>query len=432
LAASGAITEFRLDNGLRVISVERCNVPAVTVHVTYGVGSRNDPPGRTGLAHLIEHLMFQGSAHVAAGEHAELLERIGSYRNAVTNFDETSYFETVPGQAFELAMWLEADRMGSLPDGLNQRNLDNQRDVVKNERWQRFDNQPFGVSHERLFGALFPEGHPYRNPPIGSLADLDAATLGDVTGFFRTHYVPGNAVLAIVGDVDHRAALAAARTYFDGIPGGRRAPGTARRKALPPLASQHRAQAEERVPAAALYAAWRLPADGTPECDAAAVAVRILAGGQDSRLGARLTRERSLCRTVAGSIDRLVEANSAALVIARARPDCTAAGLEDIEAAMDAELDRFAADGPDADEVARAVAQLESDILRDGSTYGGLAFRLARQACLSGKAVHGDAALSGLRQVSARQVRAVAAEWLLPGQRAQLTYPTPTLERAGR
>ena len=195
------IAEQTLDNGLRVVVSSDRAVPIVAVNLWYDVGSRHEPPGLTGFAHLFEHLMFQGSRNVASGQHFSLLETAGASLNASTFFDRTNYFESLPSGGLDLALWLEADRMGYLLDAVNQENLDNQRDVVKEEKRQSYDNRPYGDSYERLVRLAFPADHPYAHMTIGSMADLDAASVEDVHAFFRKYYGPNNAVLTIVGDV---------------------------------------------------------------------------------------------------------------------------------------------------------------------------------------------------------------------------------------
>ena len=212
------IHQRTLANGLRVVVSPDHTVPNVTVNIWVGVGSRHETPGRTGFAHLFEHLMFQGSRNVASGEHFSALMAQGARLNATTWFDRTNYFETVPTGALELALWLEADRHGHLLDAVTQENLDNQRDVVKEEKRQRYDNLPYGTALIDVYAAVFPEGHPYHHPTIGSMEDLDAATLEDVHAFFRAHYGPNNTVLTLVGDVTPEEGFAAAERYFGPLP----------------------------------------------------------------------------------------------------------------------------------------------------------------------------------------------------------------------
>ena len=211
-------TESRLPNGLRLIISEDHLAPVAAVNVWYNVGSKHEVPGKTGFAHLFEHVMFQGSAHVGKAEHIALVQAAGGTMNGTTWLDRTNYYETMPSHQLELALWLEADRLGSLLDALSQENLDNQRDVVKNEKRWSYDNRPYGTWNEKLQAHLFPKEHPYHHPTIGSMADLDAASLEDVKEFFRTYYAPNNAVLAIVGDFEPERARDWVERYFGGIP----------------------------------------------------------------------------------------------------------------------------------------------------------------------------------------------------------------------
>ena len=210
-----------LDNGLRVIVAPDHLAPVVAINIWYVVGSRHEQPGRTGFAHLFEHFMFQGSRHVTKAEHFSIIQSAGGVNNATTYFDRTNYFETLPSHQYELGLWLEADRMATLLDALDQENLDNQREVVKNEKRQSYDNRPYGSFYEKLMAAVFPPEHPYHHVPIGSMEDLNAASVDDVVSFFRTWYAPNNAVLSIVGDVDEEEAHAAAARLFGPIPANR-------------------------------------------------------------------------------------------------------------------------------------------------------------------------------------------------------------------
>ena len=285
-AASGGLTatEHRLANGLRVVLSEDHLTPVAAVCLWYDVGSRHEVKGRTGLAHLFEHLMFQGSAQVKGNGHFELVQGAGGSLNGTTSFERTNYFETMPAHQLELALWLEADRMGTLLTALDDESMENQRDVVKNERRQRYDNVPYGTAFEKLTALAYPEGHPYHHTPIGSMADLDAATLEDAREFFRTYYAPNNAVLSVVGDIDPGQTLAWIEKYFGSIPGheGKRPP---RDGSLPDtIGSELREVVREEVPARALMAAYRLPEDGTRAADAADVALTVLGGGESSRL----------------------------------------------------------------------------------------------------------------------------------------------------
>ena len=215
---------YRLPNGLLVTLSEDHTAPIVAVNLWYHVGSANEREGRTGFAHLFEHMLFQGSAHVEANEHFELVQRAGGTLNGSTWLDRTNYFETVPSNQLALALWLEADRMGNLLPAMTQQKLDTQRDVVKNERRWSVDNQPYGTWWERLPALCYPESHPFHHSLIGSMADLDAASLDDVAGFFSTWYTPDNAVLTVAGDFDPAEARRLVEQYFGPIPRGRARP----------------------------------------------------------------------------------------------------------------------------------------------------------------------------------------------------------------
>src|SRR3989442_9350984 len=262
----------RLGIGLRVVMAPDPLAPVAAVNVWYNVGSRHERPGQAGLAHLVEHMMFQGSRNVGKAEHFRLISSAGGTLNGTTWVDRTNYYETVPSHHLELALWLEADRMGTLLDALGQETLDNQREVVKNEKRQSYDNRPYGSSSERLQAAVFPEGHPYHHSTIGSMADLDAASLEDVRAFFRTYYAPNNAVLSIVGDVDPDQARAWAEQYFGPIPPNPDLPPTPDGTVARRIGAEVREDVPDRVPMSRLYFGYRAPPLGTPEFDALSMA----------------------------------------------------------------------------------------------------------------------------------------------------------------
>ncbi|WP_285696951.1 pitrilysin family protein [Actinomadura sp. NBRC 104412] len=413
--AEQPLHEHKLGNGLRVVVCEDHVVPLAAVNIWYGVGSRHERAGRTGLAHLFEHLMFQGSANVAEGEHAALLESAGATFNASTSFERTNYYETVPVSHLELALWLEADRMGTLPAALTQANLDNQRDVVKNERRQRYDNQPYGTAFERLCALTFPGGHPYHHTPIGSMEDLDATELEDCADFFGTWYAPGNAVLSIVGDVDPEETLAAVERYFGGIPTGPEAP-PARPGDLEPLREVREEAVDEEVPSPAYFAMFPLPTDGGTDIEAAELAVEILGGGSGSRLYDRMVRRDEIATEVWAGVTRLVGGPSLAIV------DAIGPDPRKIAEVLDEELERFATDGPDADEAARATAQAERGFLEQTETVTGLANALSQNATQFGDPARVFTAPGRAAAVTAAQIKDMAAQWLKPGGRSVLTY----------
>ena len=306
-AISYPLAERTLANGLRVIVSEDHTVPNVAVNLWVGVGSRHETPGRTGFAHLFEHLMFQGSRNVASGEHFSALMDEGARLNATTWFDRTNYFETVPTGALDLALWLEADRHGHLLDAVTQENLDNQRDVVKEEKRQRYDNVPYGSALIDIYATVFPEDHPYHHPTIGSMEDLDAATLEDVHAFFRAHYGPNNTVLTLVGDVTPEEGFAAAETYFGPLPGhraARRASGTRScRRSPSPCGST----ASVTCPTTGSTSPSGCPVDTTPDYLACQVAVDVLGGLASSRLVRRLVRTDETAVAVGGWTMGLVD-----------------------------------------------------------------------------------------------------------------------------
>ena len=420
-SAGGGLTatEHRLANGLRVVLSEDHQTPVAAVCLWYDVGSRHEVAGRTGLAHLFEHLMFQGSAQVPGNGHFELIQNAGGSLNGTTSFERTNYYETLPAHQLELALWLEADRMGGLLAALDQESLDNQRDVVKNERRQRYDNVPYGTAFERLTAMVFPPGHPYHHTPIGSMADLDAASLEDARAFFRTYYAPNNAVLAVVGDIDPDQTLAWVEKYFGTIPAND-AKQPPRDGTLPKVIGKElREVVREDVPARALMAAYRLPHDGTREADAADLALTVLGGGESSRLHNRLVRRDRTAVTAGFGMLRLAGAPSMGWLDAKASGDAEVAAME---TAIDEELARFGEEGPTPEEMERAQAQLEREWLDRLATVGGRADELCRYAVLFGDPQLALTAVQRVLEVTPEEVRQVAAERLRPDNRAVLVY----------
>src|SRR4051812_32170727 len=274
---------FTLANGLKVILSQDRRLPMVAVNLWYHVGPANEAAGRTGFAHLFEHMMFQGSKHVAADTHFKLLEGAGaSGINGTTDFDRTNYFETVPSNELELALWIESDRMGYLLDVLDEKALANQRDVVRNERRQSLENQPYGVAEEALYQALYPGGHPYHGVVIGSHADLAASELNDVQQFFKEYYTPNNASLAIVGDFDPVAARRLVEKYFGTLKRGPEVPRITAK--TPPITTEKRLTITDPVQLPRVYMAWITPAIFKPGDAEADLAADILGGGKSSRL----------------------------------------------------------------------------------------------------------------------------------------------------
>jgi len=418
-------TEYRLDNGLRLVLSEDHLTPVVAVCLWYDVGSRQEVKGRTGLAHLFEHLMFQGSAQVKGNGHFELVQGAGGSLNGSTSFERTNYFETMPAHQLELALWLEADRMGSLLTALDEDSLENQRDVVKNERRQRYDNVPYGTAFERMTALAYPEGHPYHHIPIGSMADLDAVTLDDARAFFRANYAPDNAVLAVVGDIDPEQTRRWVEKYFGSIPshGGKLPP---RDGTLPDvIGAELRVEIGEEIPARALMAAYRMPHDGTRECDAAEVALTVLGDGVSSRLYNRLVRRDRTAITAGFGLLRLAGAPSLGWLDVKASRD---AGIPQIETAVDEELALLGAQAPTASEMERAQALLEREWLDQLSTTAGRADALCRYTLLFDDPQRAFTAINRILDISAEEVRAIAAARLRPDNRAVLVYDQVTPE----
>ncbi len=372
-------TERRLANGLRVIVAPDHLVPVVAINLWYDVGSKHEAPGRTGFAHLFEHFMFQGSAHVAKAEHMSIVQGSGGVCNATTWFDRTNYFETLPSNQLELGLWLEADRLATLLDALSQENLDNQREVVKNEKRQSYDNQPYGSFYDKLMAAIFPPGHPYHHTPIGSMADLDAASLADVTAFFRTYYAPDNAVLTIVGDVEEEAAFAAAEHWFGPIAASGAVPRFVAPETPAHIGATSREIVPDNVPLVRIHFGWRTVPFGSPAFDALEVATQILAGGQGSRLYRHLVRERQIAQDVSLFSMPLAAGRAMLAGWATVRPEADPA---EVEAAFLAEMEQVTREPVTADELLRAHALIESSELSALGRVEEVADRLGMYATL--------------------------------------------------
>jgi predicted Zn-dependent peptidase len=412
-------TDARLDNGLRVIVAEDHLAPVVAVNIWYDVGSKHEEPGKTGFAHLFEHVMFQGSAHVGKAEHIALVQAAGGTMNGTTWLDRTNYFETLPAHQVELALWLEADRMGTLLDALSQENLDNQREVVKNEKRWSYDNRPYGSWQEKLQGHLFPPEHPYHHSTIGSMEDLDAASLEDVQAFFRTWYAPNNAVLSVVGDVETAHVRQAAERFFGGIPANPAIPALPDLSLPPTLGGERRETVLDRVPLPRIYFGFRAPVFGDTRLDAIDVAGQILAGGKGSRLNRRLVREERIAQDVALFTLGFVGGASIVAGWATVRP-----GIEvgRVEAAFLEELERVALEPVTPDELARAHALIEADELGSLQRVEERADRLSMYATLFDEPDLIDRMLPRYLAVTPAAIQDVAFTVFRPDNRLVLTY----------
>jgi predicted Zn-dependent peptidase len=422
------IAERTLPGGLRVIVSEDHTVPAVTVNLWVGVGSRHESEGRTGFAHLFEHLMFQGSRQVESGEHFSALMAQGGRLNATTWFDRTNYFETVPKGAYELALWLEADRHGYLLEAVNQDNLDNQRDVVKEEKRQRYDNQPYGNALIDIYATVFPKGHAYHHPTIGSMEDLDAASLEDVHAFYRRHYTPDNTVLTLVGDLTPEEGFAAAERYFGPLP-ARSAPVAMPTEPLAPLTEPVREERVEDVPNDRLHLAFRLPVDDTPEFFASALALDALAGLATSRLYQRLVRREQVATNVSAHAMGLVDGVSLGFIGIDVAEGTSA---DDVETTAMAELERFGDDGPTAVEMESALADSERSWLSALASQEERADLISHHALLQGDAHYVNTYLDRLAEITPEQVRDAARRWLQPRSAAVVAYLTTSTEGVSR
>ncbi|MCU0506176.1 MAG: insulinase family protein [Chloroflexi bacterium] len=412
-------TYERLANGLRCIYAPDALAPVVAVNVWYGVGSKHEVPGRTGFAHLFEHVMFQGSAHVGKAEHISLVQAAGGTMNGTTWLDRTNYFETLPSHRLDLALWLEADRMATLLDALNQENLDNQRDVVKNEKRSSYDNQPYGLWSHKLQAHLFPPEHPYHHPTIGSMEDLDAASIEDVAAFFRTYYAPNNAVLSVVGDFDPAEARAAVERYFGPIASAPPAPPLPDMGLPLSLGGEVREVVEDRVPLTRIYVGFRAPVFGDPRLRALEIGGQILAGGKGSRLHRRLVREERIAQDVTFFVMGFVGGASIAAGWATVRPGVDTAR---VEAAYLEELDRIAREPVTADELGRAHALVETESLAALQRVEDRADQLSMYATLFDDPDRINRELDGYLAVTADDVRAVAADVFRQENRAVVTY----------
>ncbi len=408
----------RLDNGLKVVLSPDRTVPVVATNIWYGVGSRNEPKGKTGFAHLFEHMMFQGSAHVPKNRHFELIERVGGTLNATTWFDRTNYFESVPSNDLELALWLESDRMGWMLPAMDQEKLDNQREVVKNEKLQRYDNQPYGDWSQRLQELIYPEDHPYHHTVIGSMEDIDAATLDDVPSFFQTYYVPNNAVLTIAGDFDPGVALGLIERYFGEIDAGGPIPPLPGNPEIDPLIGKTvRDHVVSDVPLPRVIMAFRTPPYSSPDYAVAEVSSALLGMGRASRFYRRLVRERRIATGVVTYVFPLLSGASMLLVWATGFPNSDPAELE---SAMTEEIDALA--GVEQSELDRAIALTETDLVRAIEPVAERANLLSMFELYFDDPGRLNREIDTLRAVSLDQVRSFVSERLGSDNRAVLTY----------
>jgi predicted Zn-dependent peptidase len=409
------VVRHTLGNGLQVVVQHDPSFPLAAVNLWYHVGSKDERPGRTGLAHLFEHMLFQGSEHVAANDHFRYLQQIGAVTNGSTWYDRTNYYETLPTHHLDLALWLESDRMGFLLPALTQAKLDNQREVVMNERRQRVDNQPYGRAFERLHELLYPAAHPYHWPVIGYADDIAAATLTDVAGFFATYYTPNNAVLTVAGDAATDLVLERAEHWFGGIPRGPEAPAPA--PELPPLAGEGRAEIADDVRLPRVYLGYRVPAFGTPGWYAADLLAAVLAAGKSSRLYQDLVYRRQIAQDVS-CYAFPTELSATFTAVATARPEVAPTVLEE---ALTEHLDACAAEPVADDDLERAQNLLLTAYYDELQKLDGRADLISQFTTLFDDPARVATEPDRYRELTAADLAACAAAHLRRDRRAVVT-----------
>ncbi|HQX54614.1 MAG TPA: pitrilysin family protein [Pyrinomonadaceae bacterium] len=399
------IKEYRLKNGLRVVFHQDKSTPVVAVNVWYHVGSKNEAPGRTGFAHLFEHMMFQGSKNYGDG-YLGAMDEAGANVNGTTNEDRTYYYEVVPSNFLERALYLEADRMGGLLDAMSQEKLDNQRDVVKNERRQRVDNQPYGTEGEKIGAIMYPKGHPYNWSVIGSMEDLGAASLDDIKSFFRTYYVPNNAVLVLAGSFDEAQAKTWIKKYFGPIAKG--ADVSRPTPAQPALDKEVRVVVEDAVPLSRISMVWHSVPQFAGDEAALDILGNILSSGRGSRLQSNLVYGKEIAQNIFAN-NGTNEIAGVFQVTALAKQGKS---LDDIEKEVNIELERIKKDPPTADEMTRALNGIESQTIFRLQTVLGKGGQLSNFVGYRGKPDYFQEDLDRYRKVTAADVQRVAAKYL--------------------
>lgn len=409
---------YKLGNGLRVVLARDNRAPVVAVNLWYNVGSRNERAGRTGFAHLFEHMMFQGSVNVPDTAHFAMIEKAGGSLNGSTWLDRTNYFEAVPSHHVELALWLESDRMGWLLPAMTQEKLDNQRDVVKNERRWRVDNQPYGDWDERVQELMYPPEHPYHHSVIGSMAHLDAASLEDVEDFFRTFYAPNNAVLTVCGDFEDAHVRAAIDRYFADIPAGPPVPEIPGVHELSPiLGVEKRITVEQEISLPRVYVTFRIPPYGHPRFYTAAVAAQILGWGKASLLNRNLVLKKQIAQDVVAYAFPIVVGASMLVTWATASQGVA---VQHLEAALLSTIDelRVVSD----EDVRRAISLIETRQLTELQRVDERADAFSMMATLFDDPERVNTELDRYRAVTTNDIREFAAGYFVPENRSVMVY----------
>ncbi len=399
-------TTFTLPNGLRVIVAEDHSAPLAAVNVWYHVGSGYERPGRTGFAHLFEHIMFEGSKNVPEGDFDNWLEAAGARNNGSTTTDRTNYYEVMPSNAVELALWLEADRMGGLLDAMSPSKLEGQRGVVKNERRQSYENQPYGMLWETAYALLYPQGHPYSWTTIGSMADLDAARLEDVSEFFRTYYAPNNASIAIVGDVNPAQVRQWVERYFGWIP--RNTEVQRPTDPMPQIAATTYTVREDRVTLPELTMIWRTDKRFSQDDAALNALAAILTSGKSSRLYKRLVYDEQVAALASAWNDGSLISGDFWLRV-RAKPDVD---LDRMETAVNEEIARMAGTPPSQAELDRVVNGLVTQFVGALETVEGKADQLNDYLYFAGTPDYSEQDLARYRALTPADIQRVAQQYL--------------------
>jgi zinc protease len=409
---------FTLGNGLKVILHEDHSVPILSVNTWYHVGSSDEKPGRTGFAHLFEHIMFMGSQNVPTGDFDRLLEAAGASNNGSTTEDRTNYYEDGPSNALPLMMWLDSDRLGFLLPEISPEKVDIQRGVVKNERRQSYENRPYGLAEENILSRLYPEGHPYRWPVIGSMEDLSAASIDDVREFFKTYYTPNNATIVIAGDIQLATAKKLAETWFGDIPKGPEI----KRSETPKFSLEKDVHGvlEDRVQLPRIYNAWHSTPNFAPDDAALTVLSQILAGGKTSRLYKRLVYELQIANQVTSYQDA-GRRDGKFIVYATARPGHN---LTELQTVIDQEMKKIAEAPPSAREMDRVLNAFEAEFVGSMESVGGFegkANQLNHYNFYTGEPDYFEKDLARYRAVKAADVQRVAQQYVKNAKRVYLS-----------
>jgi zinc protease len=399
-------SEYKLDNGLTVCLHVDHSAPVTAIVIQYHVGSKNEHPGRTGFAHLFEHMMFEGSEHLPKGKHFALLQEIGANLNANTTEDATTYFDVVPSNYTELPLYLESDRMGFLLPAVTQATLDNQRDVVKNERRQSVDNVPYGTADEKIGKIIYPPTHPYNWPVIGSMQDLSAASLEDVENFFRTYYVPNNATLCVAGDIDTTEVKGWIEKYFGPIPKGKE---IVRPEKVPvTLDADKEAVVEDSVHLPRLYITWPTEAVYSREAAVLDVVARVLSATRASRLDKALMYDRQIAANVSASQDGSEIAGVFQIVVT-AKPKHN---LNEMKAVVDSVLADLLANGVTQQEIDNALTATEVRVVNGAQTDLGKANQLVRFNSFLGNSDYINHQMDIYKGITPAEVLATAKKYL--------------------